>query len=149
APAYDLLVDLYVAAAVGQADGAQLEQPSKEFASLRRAIEIADLARNRTFREQIDGWRQTAGSDIKSVAFEWDKHISNLVDPSSALLIYHLDGPQLLDLGTAHAGNEVSPTGGGHLFVVLNGGRAILYNRLRYKSPSATSSVGLSRDLAA
>lgn len=148
APAYDMLVDLYVASAVGQAETATLDQSSPSFANMRRAIEIADLARNRTFREQIDGWRQAAGAEVNAVSFDWNKDVSKLIDSNTALLIYHLDGPQLLDLGASRAGRDDAPVGGGHLFALLEGGSQIQYFRLHYKSPSATNSVSLSRELA-
>ncbi|HEX4412861.1 MAG TPA: CHAT domain-containing protein, partial [Lacipirellulaceae bacterium] len=149
APAYDMLVDLYVASAVGLAETEKLAQSSQSFANLRRAIEIADLARNRTFREQIDGWRQAAGAEVNSVSFEWSRDIGKLADSNTALLIYHLDGPQLLDLGASRGGSDVAPLSGGHLFAVLEGGTHIQHFRLHYKAPGAASSVSLSRDLAA
>ncbi|HEX5471465.1 MAG TPA: CHAT domain-containing protein, partial [Lacipirellulaceae bacterium] len=148
APAYDLLVDLYVATAVGQKDVVRLDQSSNGFADMRRAIEVADLARNRTFREQIDGWRQTAGSEQKSISFDWNSQLREIVDPDTALLMYHLDGPQLLNEGATRAGIDVTPIGGGHLFVVLHQGREIRYYRLRYLPPSASQDIAFSRGAA-
>ncbi len=145
APAYDLLVDLYVASAVGKADAARFDRASEGFAFIRRAIEVADLARNRTFREQIDGWRQTAGNEHQSIPFDWNTHIREILDSDTALLMYHLDGPQLLDAGASHAGIDITPIGGGHLFVVLHQGQEIRYYRLRHRLPGTTQDVDLSR----
>jgi CHAT domain-containing protein len=147
APAYDLLVDLYVSSAVAENAAATFDEASPGYADIRRAIEIADLARNRTFREQIDGWRQTAGNDRKSVSFNWDIHLKEVLDPNIALLMYHLDGPQLLDSSLMHANPEIQ-LGGGHLFVVLNQGHELRYFRLRHVQPGSETSVALSRQIA-
>jgi CHAT domain-containing protein len=148
APAYDLLVDLYVAAAVGQSEEGRYDQSSTKFGYLRRAIEVADLARNRTFREQIDGWRRTAEKEHKSTAFDWNLHLREVVDPDTTLLIYYLDGPQLLDVGAAQSETGVASIGGGHLFVVLHQGTEIRYYRLRHAAGGTKPASSFSRDLA-
>jgi CHAT domain-containing protein len=147
APAYDLLVDLYVSSAVADKAAATLDDGSPGYSDLRRAIEVADLARNRTFREQVDGWRQTAGNDRKSITFNWDSHLKEILDPNAALLMYHLDGPQLLDASLMRANSEML-LGGGHLFVVLDQGHELRYFRLRHVQPGTETSVDLSRQSA-
>jgi CHAT domain-containing protein len=139
APAYDLLVDLHVAAAVGNGDHIQTQEGSEPFLHLRRAIEIADQARNRTFREQIDGWRESAGTTRVAHAIDWDAEIVRLASPGATLLVYHLDGPQLLNAGSP-THDAVARIGGGHLFVIRDEGRKIQYFRLRHALPGAATS---------
>ncbi|MEX2308947.1 MAG: CHAT domain-containing protein [Pirellulales bacterium] len=147
APAYDLLVDLLVASAAGDADRIHCDPSSAAFVRLRRAIEIADLARNRTFREQIDGWRESAGNTRALTAFDWDAEIAQLATPGTALLMYHLDGRQLLAGGSNQAG--IARIGGGHLIVILDQGRQVRYYRLQHTSPESAQPSDLTRSLAA
>jgi CHAT domain-containing protein len=116
---------------------------------LRRAIEVADLARNRTFREQIDSWRRTDGAEATPVAFDWDSNLPRIAGGQTTVLIYHLDSPQLLGNAGISANAEVAPIGGGHLFALFSQGQEIRYYRLRRVDP-ATQTVGaLSREVAA
>jgi CHAT domain-containing protein len=127
APAYDLLVDLYVNQAVGNGSQADVHSTSPAFRWLYKAIEVADLARNRTFREQIAAW-ETA--DHEPPSFQWKEDVAKLSTPGTALLVYHLGGRHLIESSQAAVASDAGTLGGGHLFEILNGGTEIRYFRL-------------------
>lgn len=150
APAYDLLVDLYVAEAAGDAAEISAQRSSKQYRLLRRAIEVADLARNRTFREQIAGWQEAGGNASRTASFDWDREIEELVGPDTVLLIYHLGGRGAAKGLGQQKGKLGQTIGGSHLFVIRDGGEEIRYYRLKdYLADSAAGPPDLTRGAAA
>jgi CHAT domain-containing protein len=149
APAYDLLVDLHVAIATRNADRFLAVPGSAAFDQLRQAIEVADQARNRTFREQIDGWRGSPAPNRFAARLDWAAKMPVLAPRGTVLLVFHLDGPQPLGTGGSLHRAPAARIGGGHLFAIRDQGREIRYYRLQHTERGATRPVALTRQSAA
>lgn len=122
APAYDLLVGLHVRAAarLAAAEGKTFPVPvrsgSPAYQHLVRAMEVSDLARNRTFRESVE----LAAPDSYGVDRPLDQLLETLVGPDEALLVYHLGGMRWPSQRRA-GGHD----GEGWLFLVTDRGDSI------------------------
>lgn len=129
APAYDMLVDQLVQKAqltTQSPESLVAVRGEKTYAQLLRAIEVSDLARNRTFREQIRSW-QTSREKTNP---DFQQSFVRLAGPNDAVLFYHLGGIRWNDATSRH---RKASDGQGHLFVILSGGDQIHYFPLQDK----------------